>query len=977
MFTLFVVTGALVALATGSIGTALIVLYRQYEVELIIITATTFLSSISVLVRLIFSNSILGDLRATVLGIVFNLATLCTVIECLNRIIHSTRIVFYSVTEERLTLGFNSLILFTLFINGIFEGYCCVLSKQRKELREIENSIGSVAVMETEKVSDLQGNTAEYRHVPLNKFVPLKDSSQTLTPEMDPDVQARNQELRLAWLMEELGKKNSMESNSFSTVIRHNMSSPITSFIRDCERTEQKTTILGRSSSLKLASPKLVLSYSGPKRKSLPPSIMNTRRSLSNSMSLRSKKRATTATLSSRTSMTNLKEQRGRSYTCHKSSSPVDKTIPSPRRITRLSTITDISRSLLNFVSSSPSSVHNDNSSRHTTEQYSPKIPEPVNAKPNDISPQTLDSPQLQMERNALERINSALLPPYLHTPDTMRSAVEVFNNPNTPTSLPDPQAAVLNVTGPAFSHLQKSYTFPEHINTPATGATAYYSPLSKINSASSNGNVNVHINISASNNNSGDTNRISDKKNVDSSISDNNNINTITNGNKYKPVMSFLEDLPEVNELTFSKSGPKRQTKQWISMPQMDIPPNVTPEMWERDKEKFLERADCLQQKIVVSSLNLDEEPHIDANVSLSSGTSKSSSGDLSMLEGKKPTLAAALETAPKKVSSGQLPREEQVSKIEGGDKRIVSDTISELEEYLHERPRTDEENEQLLIDSLKQKQVSADFLDFVPHHRPVRSLGHSPTRSIGSIISSGSAHGTLSRNNSTKAQFFHGRSNSQIQYVFPNSGSPQHSVSTQSSPRRSSSRYKYSKRLSTSGLSDGIRTPQIHSGNRHSFNGASWKGFLKGHSRGRTIDLSYISALQSQDSPVETLRRLSVAASPQSSAAHDEIRRHSVSADRMSRASTSLLHLLHLDTSRSTLLSVNEMVSSTTPSMVPPEPLEERETIADVSGSTPERSKDSDNTYPDIVMGQYDKEKWNTMLNVNIIDANGNLKD
>ena len=68
--------------------------------------------------------------------------------------------------------------------------------------------------------------------------------------------------------------------------------------------------------------------------------------------------------------------------------------------------------------------------------------------------------------------------------------------------------------------------------------------------------------------------------------------------------------------------------------------------------------------------------------------------------------------------------------------------------------------------------------------------------------------------------------------------------------------------------------------------------------------------------------------------------------------------------------------MVAGTSPSMVPPEPLEERETIADISGSTPERSKDSDNTYPDIVMGQYDKEKWNTMLNVNIIDANGNLK-
>ena len=896
MFTLLVVTGALVSLATGSIGTALIVLYRQYEVELIIITATTFLSSISVLVRLIFSNSILGDLRATILGIVFNLATLCTVIECLNRIIHSTRIVFYSVTEERLTLGFNSLILFTLFVNGIFEGYCCVLSRHRRELRKIEDSIGSIALMETEKVNDFQGNTTEYRLVPPNKFVPLKDSSQTLTPEMDPDVQARNQELRLAWLMEELGKKNSTESNSFSTVIRHNMSSPITNFIRDSEGTEQGNKIFGRSSSLKLASPKLVLSYSGPKRRSLPSSsVMNTKRTLSNNTSLRSKRR-TTATLSS-TSMTNLEMRRGRSYTCHKSSSPVDKTIPSPRRVTRLSTITDISRSLLNFVSSSPSSVHNDNSSRHTTEQYSPKIPEPVNAKPNDISPKTLDSPQLQMERNALERINSALLPPYLHTPDTMRSAVEVFNNPNTPTSLPDQQAAVSTAAGPAFTHLQKSYTFPEHIDTPATGATgatAYYSPMSNINSASSNGNVNIHNNIGASNN--GNTNYNSNKKIIDSSLNDNSNnsSNTITNSNTYKPVMSFLEDLPEVTELTFSKSGNKKQTKQWIPMPQIDIPHNVTPEIWEKDKEKFLERADCLQQKIVVSSLNLDEEPHIDADVSLSSGTSRSSSSDLSMLEGKKSTLTAVVETAPDKFSSAQ-PTKEEVSKVESGEKRTVSDTISELEEYLHERSRTDEENEQLLIDSLKQKQVSADFLDFVPHHRPVKSLGHSPTRSIGSIISSGSVHRTISRNNSTKAQFFHARSNSQIQYVFPTSGSPQHSVSTQSSPRRSNSRYKYSKRLSASGLSDGVRTPQIHSGSRHSFNGATWKGFLKGHSRGRTIDLSYISALQSQDSPVGTLRRPSVAASSLSSTSRNEIRRHSVSADRMSRASTSLLHLLH----------------------------------------------------------------------------------
>lgn len=783
---------SLISFATASVCVALVALYHKNEAVLIVMTCSTILYGSSCfplyLLSIKRSTSYVKLKLLKLISVFVQLITLGAAVEYFN---HGRKhqMAVETPIHDNLLIALDSLLLFMLFINGMTIGYT--------KIRMHSTSYS------TDQILKQNCNYSE-------KFIPLKHSSQTLTPDMDTLHKVQPQGNIKHWNIGQVPTSTSSDEISFPSVVKHRLESLST---KDASPTH---SISRKASSISL---KLKSVSSSPKMKKSFMCRLKSSKRLKSKAPHNSKEEKV---FKNKNKNTNI----GGCY------------------VTRLSTIPDLSRSVLNFLASSSQ----DNNSTSTVQGRRDKTTSMMldtsqfkfqeSNIPGESVPAT---PALELERDAIERINSALLPPCLR----------IMERSQPPQTTPEGQSS---------AHMSPLIPKLEH-----------------------------GFNISAA-----------DCPNVLES----NDLGDI-------PRIPGMDD---ENVSNFSIDYAVHE----------EFPEAVTMQMWETNKNSMLKRAETLRENSLLPAFQLD----IGKNDS--------------------PGTRKGFNFPSKMVSDIQ---EDQAENSNNG-----YDTISALEEYFKDIGGNEEGKGQLLQDGLKQEQSSSSITERFSKELIRTSTRHSPTKSIISIIS---AAGSASQQRSQRGSFL-GNNNdtkiySQTNHFLPSSTNMLINSTAKSSPTRSHRLKRIGKKLSLSNISDTMLSHSLNSETSGELFGAN----KQEHARGKSIDFSYVHTLQSTHSPTKSTSGISTNGSIY------EDRRHSLATDKALRTASSLFYLQNGNTTvgYDTNLAINPTLN---------EELSENRNSGDLTSSSPSQaSKESGTAYPDIVMSEYDRERWNTILSLKMVDS------
>lgn len=779
---------ALLSIATGAIAIALLCKFHDHEAVLIVIVCSTLLygipSLISFITETVFAPS---KFHIGYFYNVLNFALPLITMGCTVDYFHNTLRSPISVQSESHRVyitTLDSLLIFTLFINGIQLGFFLKDGNA--------NNFGSSSNNISTDQYDKEANAVEN-----GRFVPLKNSSQTLTPDLELLHGSPKSMNGVAWLINELStnsntnanKTISSDENSNASVIRHKLG-PISTSKCPKKPSHSHFSKLKKYNSF----------FLGPKEN-------------------RYKRNTQQATKVPTEKKSN-----------HRSS----------QYVSRLSTISDISKSFLNFLALNEKNGNSTSTARTPSEgRVSIIINEGNNTlkykTPHDSH--TIDSPNLELEREAIGRINSALLPACLRVTDKMIS----------------PQQSTQN---------EDSYQATPLIPQVEVDDDFYVGDILMTNE---------------------------------------------------------LQDIPQVPRISsdIEDDFEQQYTKH------VDLPARVTLEMWEKDQEKILQKVTTNRDKSkLLPPFRFTSESDMGPSTSTELEVELHTQNNFSF-----PFKSAGLQIA----TSDQFNQQEFKT----------SDTISELDEYLHDASIQEEDASQLIESSLNQNNLSSTTIDNGPKDMSRFSTRHSPTKSIISVIS-GSGSVKHQHSHSTLSNFFtgHSRNNSQINQLLQGSSSNMMSNTSPHSSPTKSLRMRFGKKLSLSNISDTMSPYESSTTDPINYS------FGHGHNKNQSIDFSYVRTLQSSHSPTK-----STSGNSRRDSLNNDRTQSTVNERALRTAST----LFYLQYNNATCTLNGEEPVLDTP-----------QSIQSSSSGSEQESAGSGSGYPEVVFSEYDREKWNVLRNL-----------
>ena len=826
MLELIAALSLLISLSTGAVAIALTALYDQNRVVLIIIACSTIIYAIIVLMRLILFLPIQKSM-IRFCNIFFQVLTLACSVEYFNKINQQSLHPGDNI-HNRLTTAFQSLLIFSFFINGMFEGRDATMACDSTSAQSADDESASI------KQYDMEERTSE-------RFVPLKNSSQTLTPGMNSNYVDTDHPV--GWIMNEMNRNTQSEDISNSSVVRHQLA-PIPLPYRSRSSTSGKSA----DSSHKIAG----LKFKSSKLKLKSP--FKTRKSY----------RIGPASETSVVNKTNLNN----------------------RYVTRLSTISDLPKSFLNMLSSVSTPDLN------TTNKKEERLPTVRDSSTDqvasviDASHGTRSASQMEQEINAIQRMDHTLLPSFL----------------NLPISAPfDARAASSGTEGtrPVSPLLMQNETTNDSLNI---------------------GDITMNDAVSVNEYKNQPFLNKADDHSEQHNQSDLEEILELSDG-------QFNEDISRGNEET-----------QHIELPQ-----NVTLEMWEKDSKLFMERATKIQQKPLDLLTDVTEDEIVQDDIVSPTNITTDPSRD-------------GFEFPLKKIVESPQLQSESVNDISS-----TSDAVSKLDEYLSNLDIAEDAAGYMLEDSLRNDYTTSIVNGQSYQDLHTASKQHSPTKSLISMVSSGSL--THHRSQSTLNNFLNGtsshvKSNSQASFRFPTSSSNHIiSSSTQSSPIKSNSFKRFGKKLSITNFHD------THSHTRsieHHYD--LYNSHTIEHSRGKSVDFSYVRSLQNNHSPTKSVT---------SNSTNNQTRRNSAIPERASRVVSKIFHSQNVD---KTYTLESQDAIDTTLRQHQNRKLQFDDSSSDESRSDSQASQPS---YPDNIVGEYDREKWNALQNLHLINSRGEVME
>ncbi|CCC67470.1 hypothetical protein NCAS_0A09120 [Naumovozyma castellii] len=782
---------ALASMVTGSVGIALTCKFHKTEAVLIIITCATYLYSLITFTSLFRLRSRICEVIG-LLSICFQLLILGSAIEYFNwNVKHS--MIPNSTIQKHLLIAMNSLLLFSLFLNGINIGFYFE-SKNYNNLEEAD-----------------EGSDQKITFVDQEKFIPLKDSTQTLTPGMDlfypKKFNIENQQNYSGYATEP--EPMFSDDHSERSVIRHQLGPSSNHHIRETDLSKHENLpSRGRSNSMNKIFKRSFLKIKDLK--------------LVSSLQSNSEQLAKDET-----------SQTGNDL--------------NTRYITRLSTISDISKSILNIGANpqqdSNRNQNNENIQNSIERPFSVMIDNPHRKSQGMCmyETETQTSPALELEKKAIGRIDSSLLRPCLRLSNRMPSSISEEEQTNQLSHPPSPL-------------IPQMETFD---------------------------------------------------------------------------VEAFEETIKQQNmHSMFDSSYDEHDTPEHIELPE-----TVTLDIWEQDKKQILERANNLQQKVLLPPLELAFERESNSPLEPSIESKKTFS-----FPGKSPIMDKLME-----------------------ERKTMEGTINELDKYLNDFEIDEAEKEQILENSLRQDMSPTLTAEKASRDLHRAATNHSPTKSIISIIS-GSAnnnyHTHKTRNSLSNFLGGHTRTSSQLTFMYPSQTNAK-AVSNPSSPTRSKRFKRLSKKLSLSNVSDSmLHSTFLPDNNNHDMktNSEFFNFTPKGqHNRGKSFDFSYLHSLQ--NSPTKQTSGMSRNVSLQRELPYS----NTSSPGKASRRTSSHFYMQQENTTYT--FDCNKPVDTTV--------LEEPVGIREPSSTTPSIvSNGSEALYPELIISEYDREKWNTITNLHLND-------
>lgn len=986
MFQAVFVATILLSLLTGSISITLLSFYHQTEAVLIIIACSSLLYAIVVLItNLITKASTLQKFRycLQILYLICQLIILGSSIEFFNYTIKNDSFNSNNDLHNQLLIVFESSLLTNLFFNGTFLGVIVTGFSPVKNT-ESTNTNGNICYRNDLENFDMSQNdlhdpklintledgnmiNADLDPVPFDKFIPYKDSAQTLTPDLhgsffnvlnvhNIDFKSEKDNIRkvlndtnkdvranvenkmksrdnLKWMMQRIQSANYSEdqnSNSNASVIKHRLDNT----------TFQQSGVVNDNKSIKSR----LRSLSNPKtpKKSYSLNLTNIKAKFN------SNKKVGKSVLPKNRSNSNLVND----DRLNKNSISLN-----AKYLTRLSTISDLPRSFNNIL--------NNSQSKNTNQNLSPKIDvrqsvlmgtnNKVSNKLNTFN--SCDdlgkSPQMVEEREAIERFNDALLPSCLHIHKKTYNS-ENSNNRNTEND--------------------KNYTNGE------------------------NGCVNVDLNNNYGTNNGA---KPQDERNFtpnsiirpQSRLLPDVDTENLFNVNNDHLVIEGLSDFSQVPNMKldstisnfylnngslshhFASSGRKDNSELVDNAGNLNT---ITLDMWENDKINLLRRISESQTSMLLSPFQFQNDLKMD------------SISESPVLESK-PILNQDDSVVNDNILLHTAEKLNSNQNLDGQDNS--DDTIGQLDEYFNEFSKDKSMDPVVLLEnSLKQPDFSLDraFIDGVNKTIPIskeyskntsgNNHKHSPTKSIVSLLSrSGSLHGQKSQTFNISTPI-HTRTNSQIQNIFPQgSNNHNHQFIT-------SKNYNYynpndfnNSNNNTSTQSSPTRQRFKRIGQKLSLTNISYRYDLEnnddnaifGHHRGKTIDFSYLHQIQNQSSfqqsPRKSISGISIisgsAANTSANFNHDSPvqEKPNTSFGKKLRQASQMLYKHKNVTITDTVELPKEqtMVLEADMLTLPTDP----RYVSNTDSNT------SDNNYPTNVVSEYDKEKWNTLKSLKIV--------
>lgn len=1011
MFNIIFIITILLSLLTGSVSITLLSLYHQFEITLIIITCASFIYALTVIAKLFINEKHKPNFYPWLqsLCLICQLVIWGAIIEFFNFTVKNDSFNLDDDLHNRLLIVFESSLLSNLLVNGVFLGYMIKKIKPitNRESDNDDNSIGDVSHDGIFDPKILNSDNLNNDHminadpVPINKFIPYKDSAQTLTPDLNNNCYSILNVQRTIFtnevdIVNEMISKNSNNFNSNGNN-NINISNKInieknkdnlnwmmqriqsSKFSEDQSSTSNASVIKHKLGDINIENTHELHEPSDNK------SIKSRLRSLSNTsgskklqslkfnglrFKFNSNKKINKRTISQNDIKNSGNNSLIKTNQLNKNSINLNK-----RYLTRLSTISDLPKSFGNFLNNSAS--NNNNSITSPTTDVRQSIFMASNRESNrfssfDPSNSLSKSPQMVEERQAIERINDALLPSCLHihkkiysTNSINNNDVGIVNNKNKGDEKNndhnDNNKNILLNNG-NIPNDNRDYT-PNSIIRPESRLIPDVDSKSLRNISSDNMAINGLNDLSQIPNLKIDTNlagNYSDDEKEDG-LQVNKNFNLVGNENT-----GYLN--------------------------------NITLAMWENDKVNVLRKLSESQNSMLLSPFQFQDDLKMDSI-----------------------TESHSLELKPEfKQNDGNdgknndnhnnilYPNANTLSIIQKNSKLDnQEDTISQLDEYFNTFNKdTSTDPVEILENSLRQQDFSLDnaFTNEINKTTTISkeysknnvSHKHSPTKSIVSLLS---GSGSLQRQ---KSQSFnistpvHTRTNSQIQYIFSqgsnnngnnnvqfitsknyNYNNPNFfnnsniNTSTQSSPTRQRFK-KIGKKLSLSNLSD-----------KNDFDYDSSNAIFE-HNRGRSIDFSYLHQIQnqssSQHSPKKSISEMSLISGSQSNIGIANCGNNFVSdtpttekrKTSFSRKLKNASQMFYKHKNTTIVGSVGlpndkiEVNSTFTGEDTPKISLDSRQ----VSN---QESSNSENNYPTNVVSEYDKEKWNTLKNLKVIDDQG----
>lgn len=796
---------SLVSFTNSAVCITLAAEYAQNKAVLIIIACSTIVYGTINILNVLLRNQIKmenSQAIVVVLNLFLHFLTFGSAFQFFHASIDNENEVFNDI-HKQLLIAFNSLLLIAMFFNGIAIGSAISVISGKPKIMEEQNE-------EQYNFKKAFLETSE------NKSVPLKNSSQTLTPDMDSTSNAMHNKYKIIqtnWMEKEPSERGSSGNISFPSVIKHKLSS---------------APVFRSSSSLP----------SAEKSKS----TQNIFRSLSLKSSIKNP-------LSNHFKSNNSSQINKNSLQIQKLETK-DKGMTA-RYVTRLSAISDISKSVVNFITlQSQEQVIEKDITNSRDDRTVSMIIDDANLQTGPSSENlriVTAGTQLEIEIHAIERINSALLPPILSPSQTPKIQQVGFVA----------EIEIPQIPSPLIPPFKDDVGYKNNYSTP--------------------------------------------------DILEEND----------------LESIPQIPVL--DKYGLGSFNEQFGETD--DLPPNVTIDMWENDKENIMKRAAILQSNILSPPFEFFREGFNN----FESKTSPKFETKINFL----------------------FPFKEKDMKFgeESDFNDVKSDNISELEEYLNDVSMKEDDEESHLFENGFNQNASPFYIS----ERTSKELSrtntrHSPTKSIASIISAATSNHQHQRSAHNLSKIL-----TNVSHMYSPQGYNIPTSSPPNSPTRSVRLKRIGKKLSLSNISDSM----AHSfmGDQYTNNNDSVFTFNQDKRRGQSIDFTYVHNLQNNQSPSKSFSGIS------SSESFKQTRSNSVTMDRILRTASSLSYLQN-EISMADLIPDKSGVS----------PIIEQQSLnqfprRDISNGSLSSSHGSATIYPEAIMSEYDREKWNTILNLNSI--------